>query len=221
MKIVVSMITLNEEQYIQKAVESCEFADDIVIADGGSTDKTYQILSKIEGIWIGQPTWANHFGDQRQHSLDLVPNDADWWMRLDSDERYSQSFIKNIRPMLESIPDHIMAIRIRQVNLVQDENHYSARRGGWETHPRIFRNVRLPDGKSAWKWVGQVHEYCRLLTVNGLTDPETYTLNLPVIHYGWLNEERRAEREELYTGMKGSGFQAGSLTQRRHVMREL
>ncbi len=226
MKIYVSMIALNEAQYIHKAVSSCGFADEIVVVDGGSEDGTTNLIH-IAAQEIGvvnhtiERLWGNHFGNQRQLSLLMVSDEADWWVRLDSDEVYPPVFVENIRSLLESVPDDCLCVRIRQVNLVDDSQHYSAARGGWETWPRIFRNIRLPDGSPAWKWIGQVHETPRLMGKTGLVDPEPITFNLPVIHYGWLSDTRRQEREELYVEMNGSGFKAGSLTKRTHVVREL
>lgn len=226
MQIAISMIALNEEAYIYDAIKSCSFANDVVVVDGGSEDKTTNLIHVAAGeIGIEDNThevkWDNHFGVQRTESLALVPEHCDWWMRLDSDEVYSQSYIENIRRLLEGLPEDCLCARIRQINLVGDVSLYSAARGGWETWPRIFRNIRLPDGRSAWRWIGQVHEVPRLMTKKGLIDPEPVSLNLPVVHYGWLNAERRQDREDLYVGMEGSGFKAGSLTERNHVIRRV
>lgn len=224
MKIAISMISLNEKSYIKQAIASCDFADYVCLADGGSRDGTLQKAAAaarqadIEFI-KKKARWADHFGNQRQEALMLVPEDVDWWIRLDCDEEYPALFRQNIRALLESLPDDCLAARIKQINLI-DEGIYSAGRGGWETWPRIFRNLRH-DGDSAWHWQGQVHEYCRLMTLRGLIDPEPANLNLSVIHYGWLSKERRQNREKLYLQMPGSGFEAGSLTAREHVPRML
>jgi len=229
MKIAISMIALNEAKFIARSVASCTFADYICIVDGGSNDATERLAREAcpEGadlVWKVVP-WSNHFGNQRQHALHLVPYDADWWLRIDSDERYSQDFIEGIRPTLESLPEDVLAVRIRQTNLTPDEDHYAASHGGWETHPRIFRNMQLPDGRHAYQWVGQVHEYLKWMTDVGLIDiPEEkrVTYGAQVYHYGWLERARREEREDLYSEMPGSGIKKrGDLTERRYVIREL
>src|SRR3972149_4709251 len=91
-------------------------------------------------------------------------------MRIDSDERYSQEFMEGIRPLLESLPDHILAVKIRQTNLYPTNDHYVANIGGWETHPRIFRHVLDEEGQPIFYWVGQVHERVAALTEKGLGD---------------------------------------------------
>jgi glycosyltransferase involved in cell wall biosynthesis len=229
MKIAVSMITLNEEKYIRQALHSCDFADGIYIVDGGSIDGTtnniiYSVLKPETEARFDTIPWANHFGNQRQRSLEMVPKDIDWIIRLDADEQFPPAFRQNIRTLLAGLPENIIACRIRQVNLVYDEHTYSAARGGWETWPRIWRNLRLPDGSPAWQWQGQVHEYTKLMTERGLVECDESriaTLNVPVLHYGWLDRSRREEREALYTKMKGSGFAPGDLVNRSHVAKEL
>lgn len=224
MKIAISMISLNEKEHIKRAIASCGFADYICLIDGQSTDRTVQLASsmanKIGVKFIKRvKPWQTHFGEQRQAALQLVPEDADWWIRLDSDEQYSPLFQENIRALLESLPENCAAARIRQVNLIEP-GIYSAARGGWETWPRIFRNIRH-ENKSAWMWEGQVHEYCRLMTLQGLIDPDAITLNLSVLHYGWLSIQRRQDREKLYATIPGSGFEIGSLVTREHTPRLL
>lgn len=225
MKIYVSMITLNEQEYIEAAIKSCEFAEKIVIVDGGSEDDTVEVLNNVKisnKLFVEFYPWENHFGNQRQKALDMVPPDCDWWLRIDSDEVFPELFQWNIVALLESLPEEIVAARIKQLNLLT-ETEYSANRGGWETWPRIFRNIRLLDDSSAWRWTGQVHEHCQLMTRDGLVDPvKVANLNLTVIHRGWLDGGRRQDREDLYSGIAGSGVtKRGDLTERRHVIREV
>lgn len=225
MKIVVSLIMLDEEQFIEQAIESLHFADQLVAIDGGSTDDTVALCARTAkriGVdcHIKEVTWADHFGDQRQVALSLVPTDAEWWLRIDSDEVFPPLFVENIRPILERVDDKWQCARIIQNNLVGDETLYSAARGGWETWPRIFKNIRQGE-KSAWHWIGQVHEHCQLMTKTGLKDPEPLNFNLSVTHRGWLSQQRREDREDLYIKMPGSSFQKGSLTERSHIVKEL
>ena len=69
MKISVSMIALNEKNFIARALSSCTFADEIVVVDGGSTDGTVQILQSHSKVKLIHHPWDNHFGRQREISL--------------------------------------------------------------------------------------------------------------------------------------------------------
>lgn len=233
MKIACSMIALNEEQYIKNAIESiANFTDTLVLVDGGSTDNTVDLARKVcekYNIEFIQKTkfWENDFALQRNYSLLNIPLDIDWWFRLDADETFGNMIAKNIRKVLGELPKTIEAVGIKQINLVDvdinsRELYYSAGRGGWETHPRIFRNIMLSGKQPAWQWVGQVHEYCHLITRQGLVYPQNVaSWNVSVIHWGWLDTERRVDRENLYEQIPGSGFVKGSLTERNHVIKPL
>lgn len=220
LKIAVSMITLNEEAYIRQALESCSFADEIFVTDGFSEDGTVAAFKDFD-VTYEHAEWPNDFSAQRNRSLALIPADFDWWMRLDADEVYSENLMQSIRYLLERVPPEYYGLRVRQVNLVKDEYTYSAGRGGWETWPRIFRNIRLKDGRPAWHWLGQVHEHPVMITDRGYTEALCLNYNVPVIHYGWLSQERREEREQQYLGIEGSGFKKGALVNRIHAERSV
>ena len=63
----VLILARNEERNIKECIESCSFANDIVIIDDGSTDKTKEIAEslgarvihrKMNGDWGAQQTFA-------------------------------------------------------------------------------------------------------------------------------------------------------------------
>jgi len=237
MNIAVCMIVLNDEDNIGRALHSIYWADRLIIVDGGSVDGTVDIIQNhcpIPYTLIRQE-WDNHFSKQRQFANNEMANlenlsqnvfvdEGDWWwVRLDSDERFPREW-EQITQLIPTFPKEVVCVRVRQVNLYPDVDTYSARHGGWETHPRLFKNILLPNGGSAWRWQGQVHEYPELMTTRGLHYPdggEIIDVSLPVDHYGWLDPERRADRESLYLEMPGSNFQAGQITNRKHVVRKV
>lgn len=226
-KIAVSMIVLDEEEFIREAVNSCRFADYLCIVDGGSKDKTISVIEEVlpDGVELilGHREWGDHFGEQRQAAYYLVPGDATWWMRLDADEMYSGMFVNNVRSVLSNLPEEISAVKIRQTNLIPDKSHYAANLGGFEAHPRIFRHSKSEHVYH--QWIGQVHEYVQVMSLAGLNPiPHAAQVvwNAQVFHFGWLSAERRSEREKLYLEMDGSGVtQAGDLTGRHFEIREL
>ena len=58
MKITATIITLNEERNIARAIESLRCCDEILIVDSGSVDRTVELAEKlgarmIEAGWLG------------------------------------------------------------------------------------------------------------------------------------------------------------------------
>ena len=221
MQISAVLIVQNNLSTLPDCLASLGFADEIVIIDGGSTDGTLEYLRGFNGrVRLIERPWPHDFSKQRQVSFDEAAVGEDvWWCRIDSDEVCPPLFRDNIHRLLESLPPHIRACRVKQYNLIGGYDFYSSALGGWETYPRIWRSSR------ELHWVGQVHESVCRLEGGGfvpIPDEEIANLNLPVIHAGFLDLARMKRKEEQYMSMPGSGFlKKGSLTDRTHVKRML
>lgn len=86
MKIIVYAISKNEEKFVARFMESCKDADEVIVADTGSTDDTVTMLrdlgAKVFDITISP--WR--FDKARDAALALVPRDADVCVSIDLDE---------------------------------------------------------------------------------------------------------------------------------------
>jgi glycosyltransferase involved in cell wall biosynthesis len=82
-KLSVVIIAYNEEKYIYNAVKSALFADEVLVLDSGSTDKTVDIGKQL-GARVMQQEWLG-FGPQKNRAVALAKND--FVFVLDSDER--------------------------------------------------------------------------------------------------------------------------------------
>ena len=82
MKISACLITFNEEKNIAKALNSLDWADEILVVDSGSTDKTIEIASS-KGAKIIKQKWLG-FSSQKQFAVDNAK--YDWIFSLDADE---------------------------------------------------------------------------------------------------------------------------------------
>jgi Glycosyl transferase family 2 len=190
MKISVSMIVLNEEDHIARALSSCTFADEIIVVDGGSTDRTLEILQSHDKVRIVRHPWAGHFGDQRQISLEHCT--GAWVIRLDADEAFSRLFEERIRDVLDHTPPDVAAYGVKQCNLVGNEAYYSRSADQYECIPRIWRN------RSNIRWISRIHE--SLTGFSGrILDWDAY-----VVHYGFLDKEHFLQKGQTYTQIPGS-----------------
>ncbi|MDA9031046.1 glycosyltransferase family 2 protein [Candidatus Pseudothioglobus singularis] len=82
----VVIITKNEEKFIGDAIQSAKFANEVLILDSNSSDKTCEIALKM-GARVEQHDWLG-FGKQKNLATKLAIND--WVFVLDSDERITE-----------------------------------------------------------------------------------------------------------------------------------
>ena len=77
------IITKNEDTSIARCISSVPAAEDIVVVDNGSTDRTADIARSLGARVIDAPDWPG-FGAQKQRALDAAT--GDWVLSLDADE---------------------------------------------------------------------------------------------------------------------------------------
>lgn len=87
MRITATIITLNEERNIGRAIESLRCCDEILIVDSGSIDRTVELATKlgarvIEAGWLGYAKQKNWAAEQASY---------DWILSLDADEALSEA----------------------------------------------------------------------------------------------------------------------------------
>ena len=82
----VCIITLNEEENLPRALASLkEVADEIVVVDSGSTDRTAEIAREHDAQWFERP-WTN-YADQKNYAAECASNN--WIFSMDADEELS------------------------------------------------------------------------------------------------------------------------------------
>jgi glycosyltransferase involved in cell wall biosynthesis len=79
----VIVITRDEEAAIARSLDSVSWADEIVVVDSGSVDRTVEIARERGAKVIVTPDWPG-FGPQKNRALDLAT--CDWVLSLDADE---------------------------------------------------------------------------------------------------------------------------------------
>ena len=94
----VVIITKNEESNIEDAVKSAQFADEVLVLDSNSEDKTCQIARQL-GAKVEIHDWTG-FGPQKNLGIRLARND--WVFVLDADERITHDLKSEINTVLEN-----------------------------------------------------------------------------------------------------------------------
>lgn len=96
------VITLNEEDNIARCLKSIQWADDILVVDSGSEDRTIEIAEK-HGARVLHHDWPGH-RQQKQYATDHA--EYDWIFSLDADEEASNELQKNIKSLFkDGTPD--------------------------------------------------------------------------------------------------------------------
>lgn len=146
MKISATIITLNEERNIARAIESLACADEILVVDSGSTDRTAEIAAKM-GARVVESPWG---GYARQKNLASRCAANDWILSIDADEALSEALEAEIWQIKRNGPKFDAYTVPRLAKYM----------GRWILHSGWYpdRKVRLYDRRCA-EWVGEyVHE---------------------------------------------------------------
>ncbi|MGA8109154.1 MAG: glycosyltransferase family 2 protein [Acidobacteriaceae bacterium] len=96
----VAIITKDEEANLARTLGSVRWADEIVIVDCGSTDRTAEI-ARTFGVKFFVEAWTG-FGAQKNAAIAKCA--SDWVLALDADEEVSAALGGEIRQLLQSQP---------------------------------------------------------------------------------------------------------------------
>jgi len=132
------LLTFNEEDKIEAALKSVTWADEIVVVDSFSTDRTVEIARRYTGRIVQLP--FETFGKLRNDALAHVT--GDWVFSLDADERCTPAAAREIRAVTERA-DACDAYRVPRRNFLMGR---WIRHSGWYPdyrQPQLFRRGRL------------------------------------------------------------------------------
>lgn len=185
------IITFNEEHNIIAALESIGFADEIIVVDSHSMDRTRELAigfrgrsrdgrevkpRVIERDWPGHVEQKNFAIDQAQH---------DWVLCLDADERVSPQLRREIETVLAVDSPAFDGYTMPR------KTYYLGRwisRGGWypDRKLRLFR-------RSRGRW-GGVNPHDRV-EIEG----QTYNLQGDLYHYSYRNMAEHIRTINFFT----------------------
>src|SRR5258708_4108144 len=129
----IAIVALNEEANLGRVLESVRWADEIVVVDSGSTDRTCDIVREYGARVIHEP-WRGYVA-QKQYAVDLCVKD--WVLLLDADEEVSAGLAEEIRAAIRD-PNALSGYRLPRKNLFLGR---WIRHGGFYPDPklRLFR----------------------------------------------------------------------------------
>lgn len=175
-----TIITHNEEHNIARAIQSVQWADEILVVDSGSTDQTVQLATKL-GARVLQTEWPG-YGPQKNYAQDQAQHN--WILNLDADEEVSDSLKEAILKRLEKEEGPVAFAVPRKTFYL----------GKWIRHGGWWPNhlVRIADRRCARWTEPEVHEH---LEVQGKVE----VLKEPLHHFTFRGIEDQVRANLRYS----------------------
>jgi glycosyltransferase involved in cell wall biosynthesis len=180
MKITATIITLNEERNIARAIESLRCCDEILILDSGSTDRTLKLAENL-GARVFEAGWRGYSG-QKNWAAEQASND--WILSIDADEALSEALEAEIWNLKKSGPRYDGYTMPRLARYL----------GRWILHSGWYpdRKIRLYD-RTKGRWVGDfVHESVHV-------DGRVGQLDSNILHFTCESLSEHVKTMERYT----------------------
>jgi len=148
-KLSIVVIGRNEEKLIGDCFKSAAFADELILLDGESTDKTVKIAKDYQARVIPQAVkekdWAAWHNQGKEEAQ------GEWLFYLDADERITPELEREIKDIMKEGSEELSAFAVPRLNVLLGKEMFF---GGWypDYQIRLFHKDKLD------KWVGKLHE---------------------------------------------------------------
>lgn len=182
-----AIITRNEEKHIARCLQSLLWANEILVVDAESSDRTESICADPAAPWAGKIRFLKRpwtgFKDQRTFAMNEAKND--WILVVDADEMCSEELANRIRDLMNQPggPPY-KAYKVRRIEyFLEKPIHY----GIWNPsyQDRFFHRVGV-------KYVNDIHEYPVFQTT-----PQD--IHEPLHHAPDFHPEKFLEKMNKYT----------------------
>jgi glycosyltransferase involved in cell wall biosynthesis len=182
-RVSVAIITKDEEERLPDCLRSAAFADEVLVVDSGSADKTVEIAESF-GARVLIERWRG-FSGQKQFAVDQCLHD--WVLILDADERIPAETARVIKRIMAMNDRGISAYSFRRKNYMHSR---WIRHCGWWPD-RIVRLVHRGKGGFDGR---PVHE-------RWITDGEVEKLNAVIEHISFKNYSDLVAKMENYSNL--------------------
>ena len=182
------IITRNEEKNIGRCIDSLQgIADEILVIDSGSTDKTAEICTEL-GVRFLTNAWQ---GYSAQKNFGNAMASYDCILSIDADEALSEQLKSSISDFKEGNAIHPCCFN-RCTNYV----------GTWIRHGAWYPDVKVRIfDRNHVKWEGEIHE--RLI---GFSKNELLHLNGDLLHYSYNSVEEHIRQTELFSTLSAQAL---------------
>jgi glycosyltransferase involved in cell wall biosynthesis len=163
--------TFNEEENIQRAIDSVDFADEILVIDSFSTDRTLEIVAKYPRIRLIQRVFDN-FSNQKNFAIQQAK--YNWIFLLDADEEVTDNLKQELKNKIIK-PDNFKGFYVYRNFFFRNKKiNFS----GWQ-RDKVIRLFKKDDNI----YQGKVHEKIQ-------SKGEIGFLKEKLNHYSYKNREQ-------------------------------
>ena len=125
------IITYNEQNHIQEVLEDIDFADEIIVIDSYSKDKTVDLVNAFPKAKLIQHAFVD-YSSQRNFAIQCAQNP--WILFIDADERFTDELKEEVIKTIQQ-PNASSAYLFYRIFMFENTRlNYS----GWQTD-KIFR----------------------------------------------------------------------------------
>lgn len=186
MRLTVCAAVFNEEKNIKELLENvAPFADEIVIVDGGSQDKTPEIIKGFKNVKLINAHNPLHFHENKQKAIDAA--EGKWVLQLDADERVSKELAREIREVIQQ---------------KDAKDGYYIPRKNWFLTRFLLKGGAYPDYTLRLYKKGKAHFVMEEIHENVVVKGEVGYLRHDLIHYSDPTFERYLARWNRYTTLE-------------------
>ena len=174
------LITYNEESDLPRALASLAgVADELVVVDSGSTDRTCEIAREAGARVLRRP--FDQYDQQKNFATSQAAHD--WVLALDADEALSPELQASLAAWKQQEPAQIAYQTATRSNYL----------GGWIRHSGWYPEYRIRFyRRDRAHWVGALHESVR-------ADGPVGKLNGDLLHYTMASVAEHYAKMEVYT----------------------
>ena len=120
MKIAAILLTLNEKNHVKECIQHVKpYVDYVYVVDGGSTDGTFDVATILADKVEKRPLITS-FSEEKNYAWSQLPEDIDWTLFVDADERFHDLLLPNLYDIIEGIVEQhpeTIAFRFPRANL--------------------------------------------------------------------------------------------------------
>ena len=201
-KVSVVIIAKNEEKKIALCLESVKWADDIVVVDGMSDDRTVEV-AKSHGAKVISRQFTGSFADDRNEGMKHSTND--WVLQLDADDVVTGDFLRKMEEAFSGSSD-VIVYKFRRKNFFLG---HSMDHGGFHHYiPNLVNRKHV-------RFEGTVHEV-------PVYDGKIGVIEADIEHYPFDSIAQFVDRQNRYARIAARAiFDKSGILPQPAIRREL